>query len=468
MTELCPGTATTKRFSNEVLNWSISAKINLIWGLFSGDGCKHNHPNIKGAMTLITASDFLASQIRTILCQIGITSTGGKYSNADGPTIRNKNKISELWSNRIELNRTEATKLFEYVKDIEYIKNIDISSKFSEAYKDNEGSSTNAIWNGFLIGHITNVSITESKEITVYNLEVDEDNSYVANGIGVHNCSCIKERKTRKISDKNVKCLYHKNGGSEDCPRCGCKKGETKKFAVEDLPAFEYNYGVKFIENSFVVNPACHDCGVTEVIDPQEFMNKVSAIAAKLPSLLKAAASQDIMCTEKACIKLAGQKELDQLNQALELMTTVAQSMLKQKDQLDLEFLSDLVEVVANLQTVTDELNQQGYGRLQSPPETPGEEQPPSTTTPQTPSSGGANSGIPGMNPMKPTPGGGSKIQTGTAGEAGTVTSPMASRRFNISKLGQFLSKKRNFLVNSMFLDKKKNLKINPKIFEKI
>jgi hypothetical protein len=255
-------------------------------------------------------------------------------------------------------------------------------------------------------------------------------------------CPCIKERKTRKISDKNVKCQYHKNGTEEECPKCGCKKGETKKFAVENISAFEYNYGVKFIENSFVVNPACHDCGVTEVIDTQEFIKKVAYISAKLPALLKAAASHNVMCTDKACIKLAGQKEIDQLNQALDLMTSVAQSMLKQKDQLDLEFLSDLVEVVADLQTVTDELMQQGYGRLQSPPETPGEETTPSTTPTSTPSPAGQNSGIPGLQPMNPTPGGGSKIQTGPAGEAGSVTSPMANRHISISKLGQFLKKR--------------------------
>ena len=281
-------------------------------------------------------------------------------------------------------------------------------------------------------------------------------------------CSHIKERKTRKISDKNVKCQFHKNSTEEECPRCGCKKGETKKFAVENLQAFEYNYGVKFIENSFVVNPACHECGVTEVIDTQEFMNKVSAIASKLPALLKAAAKQDIMCTDKVCIKLAGQKEIDQLDQALELMTSVAQSMLKQKDQLDLEFLSDLVEVVANLQTVTDELTQQGYGRLQSPPETPGEETDPSTTPPQTPSSAGQVGGASGMQPMKPTPGGGSKIQSGTAGEAGTITAPMASKRLNISKLGQFLKKRTHYPTNSLVLDKKKNLQFCPKLFLKI
>ncbi|HDZ15558.1 hypothetical protein LCGC14_0630420, partial [marine sediment metagenome] len=182
-------------------------------------------------------------------------------------------------------------------------------------------------------------------------------------------CACIRERKTRKISKKNQKCIYNKNGGDESCPLCGSTKGDVKSFNVEDKVSFEYNYGIKFIENSFVVSPACHDCGVTEIIDTQAFLAKVADIQARLPGLLKAAANADVMCSDKGCMKYAGQQELDSLNQALDLVTSVSQSMLKQKDQLDLEFVSDLVSVLSDLQTVADELTQQGYGRLQSPGE---------------------------------------------------------------------------------------------------
>jgi len=256
-------------------------------------------------------------------------------------------------------------------------------------------------------------------------------------------CSHIRERKTRKLSEKG-KCKYHENGGDEPCPICDCKKGETKKFDVKDEEAFEFNYGIKFIENSFVVNPACHDCGITEIIDPQEFLKKVAVIQSTLPRLLKAAASHNVMCCDTGCVKFAGQTEIDSLNQALDLMTTVSQSMLQQKDQLDLEFLSDLVTVLSDLQTVTDELSQQGYARLPSPSEQPGQ--------PGQPGQQGQGQEA-ALQPLNPTPGGGSSIQSGSAGEAGTVTSPMASRRFDMTKIAMALQKesRKTFRIKKIF-----------------
>ncbi len=240
-------------------------------------------------------------------------------------------------------------------------------------------------------------------------------------------CSHIRERKTRKISDNNVKCNYHEHGNEESCPMCDCKKDETKKLAVHDLEAFENNYGIKFIENSFVVNPACHECGVTEIIDPKEFIEKLSSITQRM---LKVANAQNLICDDKQCIRIAGQEELNQLGQALDLMTSVSQSMLQQKDQLDLEFLSDLISVVADLQKNIDELTQQGYGRLQSP-EGSTQEALPGSETPQT---------MPAATET-PMPTGTPKIHTGPAGEAGSVTSPMAEKQINFAKLGMLQSR---------------------------
>jgi hypothetical protein len=246
-------------------------------------------------------------------------------------------------------------------------------------------------------------------------------------------CEHIRERKTRQIEAKKQKCKYHEHGDEDECPLCQCKKGETNTYAVSDK-AYEYNYGIKFIENSFVVNPACSDCGVTEVIDPQDFLAKVADIGQRLPKLLRIAAETDVMCSDQGCMKLAGQNEIQKLQDALDAITSVSQSMLAQKDQLDLEFLSDLVKVLADLQTVTDELTQQGYGRLQSPPETgqPEAEVPGQPPTPE-------------MGDQPPThsvaPGGG--IKSGPAGQVGTITSPQATtRRINFDKLSSQLIRK--------------------------
>ena len=54
--------------------------------------------------------------------------------------------------------------------------------------------------------------------------------------------------------------------------------------------------------------------------------------------------------------------------------------------------------------------------------------------------------GMQPMNPMNPAGGGGSKVHTGPAGEAGNVTSPMASRKLDLTKIAKLLhNRKRSF-----------------------
>lgn len=284
-------------------------------------------------------------------------------------------------------------------------------------------------------------------------------------------CEHIRERKTRVISAKKQKCAYHEYGKLDKCPICDSAKKDKKSFDVKDAQVFEYNYGIKFIENSFVVNPACSDCGVTEIIDPATFLAKVAELQKTLPGLLKAASNTPVICTDKSCTtfanseqvatvlsaldvlskgskiieKQAGQEQINDLNQALNLLTSVSQDMLQQKDQIDLEFLSDLVKVLADLQTVTDELTEQGYGRLPSPgqgadPNAQAQADP-SQMTQAMPQTQGA-----------PATGGASKVQTGPTG-AGTVTAPTAKRKMlDLEKLSNGLLSK-NKSIKSFLLD---------------
>ncbi len=275
-------------------------------------------------------------------------------------------------------------------------------------------------------------------------------------------CEHIRERKTRNVTSAKQKCTYHKRGEGEVCPVCSSKKGDTHTFKY-DGKSFEYNFGIKFIENSFVVNPACHDCGVTEIIDTSRFVSKVAEIQRLLPGLLKAAseANPTFVCSDDSCTnaltrKTAGQKEINDLNDAINLITSVSQAMLSQKDQLDLEFLSDLVKVLADLQTVVDELLQQGYGRLQSPDEAgdPSNPSDPSQAAPQ------QQQGIPGMQAVNPTPGGGSKVNTGPAGSVGTVTGPQAEKKIDLEKVAFTLARRVETLASNESLDLPKKLLI--------
>lgn len=406
--------------------------------------------------------------------------------------------------------------------------------------QNTEISDQSFLFQSYIAHKIDDVTIISNSEPTYY-MQIGEledktsDHSYILNDIATHNCqvkyslcsvchnlaetpdqycSCIKERKTRTANTAKQKCQYFKHGTEQSCPICSSNKDNIKTFAYEGK-VFEHNYGIKFIENSFVVNPACHSCGVTEIIDAQSFLNKVAEISKRLPRLIKSSSlvakkylpiikEENIsendfvqkicqinekipqliqlkednssalfdldlfftktnnvekklppllatieqnyqICDETKCVKIAGQKEIGELNQALDLMTSVCQSMLKQKEQLDLEFLSDLVAVVADLQTTVDELTEQGYGRLQSPTESTQDSS--NQTTTQQPTSNQQP-----MTPVNPTPGGGSKVQSGSAGAVGTVTSPTANQKIlNLEKLSKnMFTNKYSKIVNEI------------------
>ena len=288
-------------------------------------------------------------------------------------------------------------------------------------------------------------------------------------------CSHIKEMKGKVLSGK-TKCIYNKNGSGE-CPLCGSDKNHQKTIEYK-VDAHEKNYELKFIENSFVVNPACSDCGITDVIDTSKFLAKVATLRETLPGLLKVASQQPLVCSDQSCMnlinqddvqvfetalkqidlfvndvkevdrlqmlktsadktsermadlaKFAGEKELNDLKQALQLISDVSKKMIDQKESIDLEYLEDLVKTMTLLQETTGELDQMGYGRLPEPgtqPDMEGQAQP------------GAEM-QPGMTPTGAPPGvGGSKIETGqTPSGIGTVTGPMAGLNIKFPKMGK-------------------------------
>jgi len=178
-------------------------------------------------------------------------------------------------------------------------------------------------------------------------------------------CSCVKERKNRKFSGK-VKCTYHNSQSKpdDDCPICGKKKGESKEIEYKEAQVFEHNFGLKFIEDSFVVNPACHDCLVQEIFNIDELDKKVANLKKQTDKLLKAASCQTGKCDLE---KHAGKQEIEDLKNAMNTIERVAKSMMSQKDHVSMEYVSDLVEVMANVQSVTDELVEMGYMQLASP-----------------------------------------------------------------------------------------------------
>lgn len=188
-------------------------------------------------------------------------------------------------------------------------------------------------------------------------------------------CSHIKERKKKNYNGEQ-ECQYHKSSGSgkEPCPVCGCEKGDKKMHKHAGTMVFEHNFGVKFIEDSFVVNPACHDCLVSDVINPSGLLKKVANLRETINKISANVENEQAFgfeCSTGSCSlhKAAGKQEIGELNYAMNQLERVARSMMAQKNKVSLEYVSDIIKVTADIQKISDELVEMGYAGLPSPTE---------------------------------------------------------------------------------------------------
>lgn len=164
---------------------------------------------------------------------------------------------------------------------------------------------------------------------------------------------------------------------AEYCSHLKTLKGRT--FEGQDV--YEENHGLKFIEISVVTDGACKDCTIREIIDPEDIMRMASQepmMAAASIQKVMTRVGTDLGDQGPDLIKYGGQAEIQKLNEAMNNIESVVRTMLDQKQYLDLEFVSKVVDVMKDLQHVTDELVDQGYasvgnqaaagGQMQIPP----------------------------------------------------------------------------------------------------
>ena len=191
--------------------------------------------------------------------------------------------------------------------------------------------------------YVTGVSMGCSVEYSVCNIcgnKAEKTDDY---------CTHIRNRKGRKFTGRarNI------------------TTGETKEF--KDELVFEYNYGLKFIELSAVVDPACPSCHIQGIIPNENYISRVAKL------------ENDLFMVKTAALeKKASQEEIQQIDGVLQTLETIAVSLIKNRKQVEMEFASDLVDILSQLQTWMDELVGAGYGNLPNAevPGTVGNEQP--------------------------------------------------------------------------------------------
>ncbi len=442
-----------KKLNEKCLLWDPNIQKHILAAWINGDGTCRNiyhrngglYQNISGT----TCSEILHNQMKFIASRLGV------YSITEQREEWAKKRGKKPYWNLV-FGCKESQKLNDVLGQDRIVKGEYKDSWFRQA--DN-----------YIVMPIREIK-TEYNEEPVYNIEVEEDHSYIVEGVAVKNCSVshsicsvchnraetaddycqhVANRKNRKYTG-DLKCAYHNSPtDTEDkCPICGSTKNSPKILKHSEQPIYEHNYGLKFIENSFVVNPACHECGVKCILSASNLQKKVASFNNIVNRLYKEAVepSETDSVVSRAIEKLGGMNELNSLKESMSEMEKVVKSMLKQKENVSMEYVSDLVKAMSDVQKIFDELIEMGYGALPSP-QVLGEdseipvvsEQFPQPVPPQSqqPSSGGEQMG---------------DVETSDLGGLGNITMPKKSskNKEDFYKINQSLMNKVGSLEQSI------------------
>ena len=151
------------------------------------------------------------------------------------------------------------------------------------------------------------------------------------------------------------------------------KTGEIRKF--QNAHVYERNFGVRFIELSGVGDPACKSCRIQGVIANDEILSKAAScscgsthsVGTGSGFMSKVASVENSLMMYKgtALYKQASQEELQQIEQVLQTLEGISVNLIKNRKRVEVEFASDLVKILSELQEFSDELTGAGYGQLQ-------------------------------------------------------------------------------------------------------
>jgi Zn ribbon nucleic-acid-binding protein len=173
----------------------------------------------------------------------------------------------------------------------------------------------------------------------------------VSMGCSVTYSVCNICGNTAESTDDYCDHIKNKKGRTFSGTARNVKTGEVKTFKNE--PVFEFNHGLKFIELSAVVDPACPNCHIEGIIPNGDYLMKVANLENSF-RMIKTAALE----------KQASQQEVDQIEQCLQTLEQIAINLIQNRKQVEMEFSSDLVEIMSSLQTWLDELVGAGYANM--------------------------------------------------------------------------------------------------------
>ena len=241
-----------KRLSDEALSWSTEAHKHLVGAWINGDGHLHSiHGNTSGT----TTSYDLACQMHMLMARCGwFARMEAKQGAQTAQSVRRvvggdlQCEVALITGDtrhphfNLTVGKTQAVSMAPYT-----------DKAATEAAFASQGPR---VRDDVVMFPITSIE-KAAYEGWVHNMEVDEDHSYVVEGVGVRNCTVDGTICT--------KCGHWAADETEMCPHIKYEKGNTffddqgRQHRVAELcghPSIDPTGGVQFIEGSWVGTPA--------------------------------------------------------------------------------------------------------------------------------------------------------------------------------------------------------------------
>lgn len=189
-----------KKLSKNSYNTNIDYLKGVLDGIFDGDGCKTGSVNIGINVTSLD----LQYDIKYILNILGINKNSLKYGHKGG--------INEIFGRIVNTKQQYCLNLLQTkdikirnISDLQFVNNIEIRKRYQKDYLLDE----NYIYSKLYKNKVDN-------KIKVYNIEVEDNNSYVTEHFIVHNCDCNFLTSGHTVISAEV-IDYYRNHFEEPC-----------------------------------------------------------------------------------------------------------------------------------------------------------------------------------------------------------------------------------------------------------
>lgn len=170
---LCGHKAPNKKVPEEVMNGEEEIKKSFLKGYFAGDGCLKKY-----SAEFTTVSNILATGTRRLLESLGIPATISTYTSKENHYIEGRRIVNTLPTNIIRITGVGLNKFSEIIIGRER----DVKKR--SVFKSNHGRLC-------LYKVIDKETFIDSSD--VYNVEVQDDNTYVTSAGIVHNCRVMSD-----------------------------------------------------------------------------------------------------------------------------------------------------------------------------------------------------------------------------------------------------------------------------------